>query len=100
MKPSTWVTSARVQRVILGWARTEDIFGVRMQAEQSSVGNVLSNLAMWPPMVASRSTRKTFLPALARVRAAWMPAMPPPTTSTSGRMDTRWTWSGLWNRTR
>ena len=33
------------------------IFGVRMQAAQSSVGKVLSNLAIWPPMDGSRSTR-------------------------------------------
>jgi len=33
-----------------------DILGVRMQAAQSRVGKVLSNLAMCPPMVASRST--------------------------------------------
>ena len=36
---------------------TSDIFGVRMQAEQSSVGKVLSNWAMWPPIDGSRSTR-------------------------------------------
>jgi len=44
-------------QVMLGWAFTLDILGVRMQAAQSSVGKVLSNMAMWPPMVASRSTR-------------------------------------------
>ena len=36
---------------------TSDILGVRMQAEQSSVGKVLSNWAMWPPIDGSRSTR-------------------------------------------
>ena len=36
---------------------TSDIFGVRMHAEQSSVGKVLSNWAMCPPIDGSRSTR-------------------------------------------
>ena len=39
------------------WAFTAVIFGVRMQAAQSRVGKVLSNIAMCPPMVGSRSTR-------------------------------------------
>ena len=39
------------------YANTVVIFGVRMQAAQSSVGNVLSNIAMWPPIVGSRSIR-------------------------------------------
>jgi len=42
---------------MLGWEATADILGVRMQAAQSRVGKVLSNRAMWPPMVGSRSTR-------------------------------------------
>ena len=42
---------------MFGCVPTSDIFGVRMQAAQSSVGKVLSNLAMCPPMDGSRSTR-------------------------------------------
>ena len=42
---------------MFGWDLTADILGVRMHAAQSSVGKVLSNMAMWPPMVGSRSTR-------------------------------------------
>ena len=57
--------------------------GVRMQAEQSMVGKVLSRRAMVPPMVVSRSTMVTLRPASARSRAVWMPATPPPITSTS-----------------
>ena len=36
--------------MIFGWSLTEVIFGVRMQAAQSSVGKVLSNMAMCPPI--------------------------------------------------
>ena len=57
--------------------------GVRMQAEQSMVGKVLSSLAMTPPMVVCFSTMVTLSPASARSRAAWMPATPPPMTRTS-----------------
>ena len=57
--------------------------GVRMQAEQSMVGKVLSSLAMVPPMVVSFSTMVTLRPASARSSAACMPATPPPMTSTS-----------------
>ena len=67
--------------VMLGWLPTSDILGVHMQAEQSMVGKVLSNLGILPPMVGSRSTRVTAYPASAMSRAACMPAMPPPTTS-------------------
>ena len=42
------------------------ILGTRMQAEQSRVGKVRSSIAMWPPMLGSRSTRITCLPASAR----------------------------------
>ena len=42
---------------MLGCLPSADIFGVRMQAAQSSVGKVLSNIAMWPPIDGSRSTR-------------------------------------------
>ena len=42
---------------MFGCEPTAAIFGVRMHTAQSSVGKVLSNLAMCPPMVGSRSTR-------------------------------------------
>ena len=72
--------------VMFGSLPAADIFGVRMQAAQSSVGNVLSNIAMWPPMLGFFSTRKTFLPVAESLSAASMPAMPPPTTM-HGRVD-------------
>ena len=74
--------------------------GVRMQAAQSSVGKVLSNMAMCPPIDGSRSTRITSLPASARVKAAWMPAMPPPTTIARGTIRTNCRCSGSWPATR
>ena len=55
-----------------------------MHAAQSSVGNVLSNCAILPPIVDSRSTTNTSCPAPAISRAACSPAMPPPTTSVAG----------------
>ena len=70
-----------------------------MQEEQSSVGKVLSTRAMLPPMVGSRSTRVTGMPASAMSMAAWMPAMPPPMTRTSWVTDTMLLWSGLSSRT-
>ena len=73
---------------MFGWSLTAVILGVRMQAAQSSVGKVLSNIAMWPPIDGSRSTRITSLPASARVSAASMPAMPPPTTIARGTIRT------------
>ena len=42
---------------MLGSLPAADILGVRMHAAQSSVGNVLSNIAMWPPMLGCFSTR-------------------------------------------
>ncbi len=84
VKPSTLTTSAYVHSVMFGCERTWDIFGVRMQAEQSSVGNVLSNLAMWPPIVLSRSTRYTCFPASAIVRAAVDPGDAAADDQTSG----------------
>ena len=36
---------------MFGCSLTAVILGVRMQAAQSSVGKVLSNMAMWPPML-------------------------------------------------
>ena len=78
------MTSEYDQSVMFGWFLTADIFGVSMHAAQSSVGNVLSNIAMCPPMVGSRSTSVTFFPALASVSAACIPEIPAPTTRTSG----------------
>ena len=49
---------------------TSTIFGVRMQAEQSRVGKVLSSWAIRPPMLGSLSTRSTSKPAPAISRAA------------------------------
>ena len=85
---------------MLGWRAASTILGVRMQAEQSSVGKVLSNWAMRPPMEASFSTRKTWYPASAMASAAWMPAMPPPTTSETGVTNTSRSVSGSWQATR
>ncbi len=68
--------------VMLGWLPASDIFGVQMQAEQSMVGKVLSSFTILPPMEGLRSTRVTGKPASATSIAAWMPAMPAPTTST------------------
>jgi hypothetical protein len=45
------------QQVIFGCEPADTILGVRIQAEQSRVGKVLSNWAMCPPMEGSRSTR-------------------------------------------
>ena len=50
------MTSEKVHNVMFGCARTAVIFGVRMQAAQSSVGKVLSKRAIIPPMVDCRST--------------------------------------------
>src|SRR4030042_2727920 len=54
--PSTFSTSLQVNKVIFLWLPTSNILGVRMHAEQSRVGKVLSNCAMCPPMDGSRST--------------------------------------------
>ena len=71
-----------------------------MQAAQSRVGKVLSNCAMWPPIEGSRSTRYTGSPASASSRAAWIPAIPPPTTSVAGFTFTAIGSSGFWWATR
>src|SRR5664280_1845907 len=55
---------------------------------------------MCPPIVGWRSTRCTCLPEFATVGAAWMPAMPPPTTSTLGLISTLLFSSGLCRPTR
>ena len=91
-------------RVMLGSLPRADILGVRMQAAQSSVGKVLSNMAIWPPIEGLRSTSVTCLPVADSLRAASMPAMPPPTTRTSWLTGTsmgssgslsgsRWIWA-------
>src|SRR3972149_6830217 len=61
---------------MLGWLPASNMRGVRMQAEQSSVGKVLSSWAMCPPRLGSRSTRETWKPALGVSGAAG--AAPPP----------------------
>ena len=70
--------------VIRGWREISSIRGLRMHMEQSLVGKVLSNCAIRPPMEKPASTRVTGSPTAATSRAAWMPAMPPPTTNTRG----------------
>ena len=59
--------------MILGCIEASTIFGVRMQAEQSNVGKVLSSWAILP-------TISTLYPASAISRAVWIPAIPPPIT--------------------
>src|SRR5512145_3148137 len=56
-KPVTFTTSLHVSKVMFGCVPASTIRGVRMHAEQSSVGKVLSNCAMCPPMDGSRSTK-------------------------------------------
>jgi len=81
--PATLFTSERVWMRMFGCLWTSTIFGERMHIEQSFVGNVLSSCAICPPMVGSRSTRCTVTPWFARSSAAWIPATPPPMTTTS-----------------
>src|SRR3990172_6361921 len=57
-------------------------FGEMMQVAQSPVGKVLSRRAMPPPIVGLSSIRKTRNPPAERSNEAWMPAIPPPHTST------------------
>ena len=64
-----------------GWAFTSPIFGVRIQDEQSSVGNVLSSCDILPPILGVFSTISTGYPASAISSAVWIPAIPPPITS-------------------
>ena len=75
---------------------TETILGVMIQAAQSKVGNVLSNLAMCPPIEGSLSTRYTVFPASAISRAACIPAIPPPMTKTLGFISTKRLSKGSW----
>ena len=98
--PETSSTSLYVWSVMFGWLPTSFIFGVRMHAAQSRVGNVLSNWAMWPPIDGSRSTRWTGNPASASSSAVVIPAIPPPTTSVAGLIGTRIGSSGTCSDTR
>jgi hypothetical protein len=82
----------------LGCVPTDTMRGVRMQAEQSRVGKVLSNWAMCPPIEGSRSTMYDRKPASAISSAAWMPAIPPPTTRVASWMGTCSGSSGSWWR--
>ena len=52
--PETFWTSLFVRSSISGWSPTATIFGVRMQAAQSRVGKVLSNIAMCPQVTDAR----------------------------------------------
>ena len=72
---------------MFGWRPASTILGVRMQEEQSRVGNVLSSCDMRPPMLGERSTRYTWKPASAMSSAAWIPAIPPPITRAAGFDD-------------
>src|SRR5512138_2584534 len=54
-----------------------------MQVAQSPVGKVLSRRDMRPPMAGLCSTRWARNPAAARSNEAWIPATPPPRTSTA-----------------
>ena len=74
---------------MIGWRATSTMRGVRMHCEQSRVGKVSESWLMWPPMEGDFSTSNTGLPALAMSSAAWMPAMPPPSTSAFLVMGTR-----------
>ena len=55
-----------------------------MHDEQSSVGKVLSNCAIRPPILGVFSTRYTLNPSSAKSKDACIPAIPPPTTNASG----------------
>ena len=64
-KPFTSVTSEYENMRILSFWATSTIFGVSMQAAQSSVGKVLSSCAILPPIVGFVSTMSTGNPASA-----------------------------------
>ena len=53
-----------------------------MHMAQSFVGKVLSSCVIVPPMESPRSTMYTLNPASARSSDDWIPALPPPMTST------------------
>ena len=67
--------------MIFGWRATSTMRGVRMHCEQSSVGKVSESWLMCPPIDGLFSTSTTSWPASAMSSAAWIPAMPPPSTS-------------------
>ena len=64
--------------LIFSCAFTSPIRGVRIQEEQSRVGNVLSSCDILPPILGVFSTISTSYPASAISRAVWIPAIPPP----------------------
>ena len=66
--------------LIFSWADASTIFGVRIQAEQSRVGKVLSSCDILPPILGVFSTISTSYPASAMSSAVWIPAIPPPMT--------------------
>ena len=76
---------------MFGCRAASTIRGVRMHWEQSRVGKVSDSWLMCPPMDGDFSTSTTWCPELAMSSAAWIPAMPPP--STSARLVTG-TWIG------
>ena len=77
-------TSAYVRRSMPGWLYTSFIFGDRVHIAQSSVGNVFTERAMFPPIVGLFSIRVTLCPRFASRIDAWIPEMPPPITATPG----------------
>ena len=58
-KPETFSTSEYVWMVMFSWDAASTILGVRIQAEQSRVGNVLSSWDILPPMEGVFSTMST-----------------------------------------
>ena len=80
-KPPTSVTSEYEKILTFSFCATSTIFGVRIQAAQSSVGKVLSSCAIFPPIVGFVSTISTGNPASAISSAVCIPAIPPPITS-------------------
>ena len=80
-KPPTFSTSEYENILIFSFWATSTIFGVRIQAAQSSVGNVLSSCDIFPPIVGFFSTMSTSNPASAISSAVCIPAIPPPITS-------------------
>ena len=80
MYPLTPQTSEFERILMFAFWLTSVIFGVTIQEAQSNVGNVLSSIAIFPPMVTFFSTMSTGKPASAMSRAAVIPAIPPPMT--------------------
>src|SRR5665811_761791 len=67
---------------MFGWWIVDAIFGVEMQLAQSRVGKTLLSRIIFPPTLASRSTRRTLNPISPRFRADSIPPMPLPRTRT------------------